>query len=322
MNFEIKYPGLEEMKFICNKISKTSFPTFSGENLELYLKEGRDILTKDTGAFPLILKPVGNPEILQDFPLYRVRIFEEIKDTTKISEYSCPPKATKNGRGNLIGHPVFYASDFPLTSICESLKDFKPTTIALSKWEFQTEKIDNLLIAPFIPEELIDKNPFSILSKFTIEDYRKICNYEVSDVQIMGMKYYINFLAKQFLSDDEYSISSFISFNYLYNNPPEIKFPILLIYASNQAEQYGVNFALHPNSVEFLRLSYVYKIEINSIEKKENEGILFKYSVCDDFGVNVNNKIKWGKISNNKELCSDLYMKDFKQNLDFDNCDE
>ena len=314
---DLIFPSSNEcLKFI-DELNKVQWPTFDGENIEKYVSDFHKKMTnicKFYTSFAL-LTPQNNPF---DFKLFRVRAVDEIKNKGMRCEYSYPPIAftTRNLRANLIGAPVFYASDHPLVALLEYIQQWEDIEKYTEK-EFVISKCNirsnqRLFLAPFIPISLENKNEYAILAKFTNDEYRQMTNSNIPDDQIEGLKLMREYFSNEFIKDSERSISSYLGHHFTYRFPYGNN---ILMYPSLKSKHRHNNFAMHPNFAdEMLELSHIYRIKVNSINNLDEITMKFNYELI-DIAFNQGTKIIWNDISSNLGYINVLHKEDFGNEL-------
>lgn len=310
------FPSSEQMKKIITELKVVQWPEYDGNDLPMFLK---NIETKFFSKLKFMssfyLKALEN--FSSEFKFFRARPVAEIKNIDLFCEYSYPiPTLVKrNNRANFIKHPVFYASDEPLVALVEFIQEWKESKdhvgkeFAISKWKIN--KPGEFLLRPFLSSSIIGHNEYAILADQSNEEMRACLGPTITDDQLEGVRLYKDFIAEMYITDKYRCISPYFAYQSLYNNHTDHH--CIFMYPSTKVKFKGANFALHPNFVdENMSLEYIYKIIINDISEYE-DGINFNYSISNDFGMNVNGKIKWEPIELIVDKFKNLYQKDWGQ---------
>lgn len=314
---QLKFPSHKEtLKFI-EELNKEEWEKYDGKNLEGYLKK---IHLKMTNICQLyssfyLSTPHINPF---DFKFFRARSCDQIKNNSLRCEYSYPPITftTKNLRANLIGAPVFYASDNPIVALLEFIQQWdSPENYAEKEYVISRWKIKNnnqLFIAPFIPQKLNDINEYAVLAKFTNEEFRiKTGQKYITDDEINGIREMKEYFSNLFIKDEERTISSYLGHTYVYENPFGNS---IFIYPSLKAKHEKINFAIHPNFAdEMMDIAHIYRIKLNSI-LDENDLMSVKFQLI-DIAFNINSKLTWTSIKEHERLVKILFKNDFEFEL-------
>ena len=317
---KLNHPTYDETVKIIEQLKTIEWESYNGKDLDSYVLRMHKKLTnisKLNTSF-LLHTPYQFPF---NFNFFRVRNFDDIKNPNLRAEYSYPPAcfSTINLRANLIGNPVFYCADHPFVALVEYLvrwqdeRNYVDSTFVISNW--QLKKGERFWIAPYIEERLEDINEFTTLASFSNEQFKRKVDPSTDDDTIDAMRLLKNYLAKLFIEDEKRTISSFLGHHNIYRNP--IKPPIL-IYPSVKAEKGMNNYAMHPNFVdEYLLLSHIWKIRVNSIEKVNNE-MKFSFQMLNSFGYVRNHYINWTTISGNEIQIRQQYRKDFGEEINLE----
>jgi len=313
----VEIPSYNQTLENIEKLKEQEWEEFDGNNLKEYLQRTHLQLTNITGFTPIqYLETQVNFE--KDMKFFRERAESDIKNNEVRSEYSYPPIcfSTTNMRANLIGNPVFYASNKPIIALLEFIQKWEDKTnysdqvLLISCWELK--KVKRFGIASYVPEELIDINEHAILSKYSNNTFREKANANISDDRINAMRALKDYLSKLFIEDDKRSISAYLGHINIYEN---IAKPPILIYPSIKSEKGEVNYAVHPNFVdENLSIKHIWKIQVDSI-KKNGQEMSIRFQILDEFGYNLNDYIRWTRISKNEKKIKALYKEDFGQEL-------
>lgn len=122
------------MKFIRpNTLEKiiAKLHTFQNDPKSL---DGVDDFLDNNPFLPTIFR---RDQALHRYPYYRARILGKHEDRSDCKSFKYPePNLTKIGRANIKGCPVLYATDSPLSSVIELLKnDFFHPEVYLSIWK-------------------------------------------------------------------------------------------------------------------------------------------------------------------------------------------
>jgi hypothetical protein len=150
---------------------------------------------------------------------YRVRQLDSTLDTQLISDFSHPPKhlSKKILRANLPGHPVFYCSPDVKTSLIETIRDRFDTNgkniFFLSEWSFRPQLKYNVI--PFLYGNTSELNTFKNLGEGIILNFKKQ-NPQLSNEDVVVFSEVLKFMSSLFVSEDTYTVSSFIAHSHLY----------------------------------------------------------------------------------------------------------
>jgi len=310
------FPSEKEVKQMIAKLEKENWDEFDGSNLDKFMKETHERITNISQIYSSFYLKTPK-EMPFEFNLFRVRKLEDINNKYLRSEYSYPPAkfVTKNLRANLIGNPIFYAADHPLTALLEYIQQwdtpdkYADTKYVISSWKFK--KDISYLIAPFIPENLKDINAYTVLGQFSNDEYREKLNMDIDDDRINGIRRIKNYFSNLFINDSNRTISSYLGHYYIYKSP--INLPCIFLYPSLKAKHSRNNFGIHPNTVdEHMILSHMYVVDLKNIKELPNKGINFNFTLSDEFGVTQNSKIIWTSIKDNLEKFKKLYKKEWE----------
>lgn len=310
---ELKFPSHKETLEFIEELNKEEWEKFDGKNLNDYLERTHLKMTNICQLYSsfYLATPHINPF---EFKFFRVRRVNQIKNKSLRCEYSYPPIhfTSKNLRANLIGAPVFYASNNPIVAILEFIQQWdKPEDYAKQEYVISRWKIRNngqLLIAPFIPQKLESINEYAILGKFTNDDFKvKTGQKHMSDDEINGIREMKEYFSNLFIDDSERTISSYLGHNYIYGSPLGNS---LFMYPSLKAKHGKINFAIHPNFAdEMMEISHIYRIKLNSIED-ENDLMSVNFRLI-DIAFNINSQLKWTSIKANESLVKTIFKDDF-----------
>lgn len=318
---ELILPSSEEcLKFI-DELNREQWSAFDGTNIDKYVNDFHKNMTNICQLYSTfaLQTPQINPF---DFKLFRVRACDEIKNKGIRCEYSYPPIAftKRNLRANLIGAPVFYASDHPTVALLEYLQQWEDSKkyagkeYVISKWNIRSNQ--RLFLAPFIPTKLEEINEYAVLAKFTNEEFRQKTKSNITDDEIDGLRIMKEYFSNEFIRDSERTISSYLGHHFIYRFPFGYN---ILMYPSLKAKHGKINFALHPNFAdEMLELSHVYRIRVNEIQDLDDSIMNFKYSLT-DIAFKQGTKIKWTDIKSNEEYVKVLHKEDFGFELNTNN---
>lgn len=317
---KLQIPSHQEVKEYIKRLDELDWEEYQGKSngdAERYMNRMHQRMTKISQIFSqfYLTTPIPFPF---DINVFRVRKLKDIKDLTKISEYSHPPAfaTTKNLRANLIGHPVFYGAEHPLVALLEYLQQwndpatFKEDKFVISSWKIKKDR--NYLIAPFIPKTVESVNEYSVLNQYTNEEFREKTGTNLKDDKINALREANEYFSNLFLKDHKRTISSYLGHKCLYgerlgNHPPPI-----LIYPSLKAKYGNNNLAFHPNFVkDCMTLSHTYIVSVKSIDEKINGGMGFNYQLDNTFGVFNNGKVRPASISKNIELFKVIYKQEW-----------
>lgn len=314
---QLIFPSTETVKELIEELNGINWEVYNGGNIYDYMESIEKKFFSRLQFLSTYLQVTPNFE----FPIkfYRVRPFNEIINDKLICEYSYPiPKfTTKNGRANLINHPVFYASDHPCVAIFEFIQtieneeSYKDKDFAISTWEIKSP--GQYCFAPFFNRNLTSHNIFTKLAEFSKEEFEALGN-KITDDQYNGIKLLNNYLAELFLIDDNRCISSYLAHKNVYDNPIGHCF---IMYASKMTDYHANNYAFHPNFVDTqMELKHIYKMKIHSINKNRNKFQIMN-TMSKNIGVNINGIVNWFEIDNNLDIFNAIYKKDFRNDIQF-----
>lgn len=316
-----KYPEIEEVIRITKELEIRNWEKYDGsQDLEDYLDNMHQILTKDLWVFPQILLRFDGS---MDLPLkfYRAREVSSIKNREIRSEYSYPPVASvKTQRANLKNYPVFYAADDPLTAILEVLNkehydDAIGKKFIISRWEIINAK--DIILAPFLFEGLNSDNPFIGLSEIWNQQIRTLNKDNLSNSQIEGFLEILRFYSRVFLNDKDHAISSYIAHHYIHKDF-SIKSDVF-IYPSIRSDRRTVNFAIHPNfSDENMYIKSLYLVEIKEIEEIKNTIERVRFKIL-EYGISRGFRILWKRLSENDKIFPQMFKEDWADAIQLEN---
>ena len=315
---EFKIPTLKEALGMIQQLDSIDWESFDGIDLEKYIKKTSLILSDIIlNRASTILK--ANENIFKGKFVYRVRKLNDIKNKQLRSEFSYPPVhfAKENLRANLIGNPVFYSSDHPLTALLEYIQQwdidshFKNEDLFISCWTVTPP--NDYYIAPFVSSNI--NSPLIKLRDFTKEEYMKAFGVNLSVDNIQAIKALDDYFCSLFLGNKtRANISAFLAHQFLYLSDNNC----ILFYPSIKTKYSKLNYAFHPNFAdEYLYLSHIYHVSIMSIIGNKTGDLKFDYTLYDDIGIVQNSIIKWYSVDSNKEEFSKYFILDFRQEPDF-----
>lgn len=219
--------------------------------------------------------------LYSDIALFRSRknIDERNEDISNPNTFSYPKSqyCIDNGRANLYGFPVFYASDNAKVTI-EELRYEQDDIIFIGEWYTKTNCLTKICF--ITTQEAIKNGPFRNLNRII-----KINSKSKEQVKLINL-----FLKEPF----PYSNSSAFSYVAMNNYQTDIIF-----YPSNKWLGMYNNLAINPEYVDsnmFLKRVFKVWIQVNS---KSHYFIKLK-----EVGINVNGKVVW-------ELPNDKFENDF-----------
>ncbi len=252
------------------KLENFEWPKYDGSNsIEEFIKLVDNILTEKMGSFPTLVRSIQQDTY--NFPIFRAREVTQVKNERLIAEFSYPPLSVSSmGRCNFPGHPVFYASNSPLTAILEAFKEsnFQERKLYLSLWSIIPNK-EIFYFESFLRGGLNEKSFYHKFNDNLKDDLQKTFKALVNEDQILGMLEYLKFVDSQFTSDETYSISASLAHRRLYF-PGNITSDIIM-YPSVKSNRNEANFAIHPNFVDNnMRLDKVYEISLDNFDVSTN----------------------------------------------------
>lgn len=315
MKSKFQLPSREEAEKYIIELDKIDWKSFEGENIGEYIEKNHQLITGITGVHShMFLVPHSDVPI--NFKIFRVREAKSIKNKYLRCEYSYPPiEHSKNLRANLKGFPVFYASDTPLTAVLEYIQQWQDASNYLDKdyvisvWSILEKR--KICFAPYFSKEQIGINPIAFLGQFSDDDFRKITNSEVDKTYIDGMRIMKNYFANKFISDEKYSISSYVSFRLMYMNP---LYNTIIIYPSKQSNLAATNYAIHPNFAdEKMKLERVYRITIKNIEDFGKDNFKLDFQMHKKLLFNHHSILKEADTSSEKNI--ELFRKYYKDDF-------
>ncbi len=316
---KLVFPSTETVKQLIQDLNGIEWEIYQGGDIHEYIKSiEKKFFSRLQFLFTYLKETPETSEIPINF--YRVRPFNDIINDKLICEYSYPiPKfTTKNGRANLINHPVFYASDHPVGAILEyvqtleNIETYKDQEFAISKWEIKNP--GQYFFVPFFSSKITSHNIFYKLAEFTKEE-SEIIGHHISDDEYNALKILNDYFAELFLSDNNRCISSYLAHKNIYEHPNGHYF---IMYASKMTDYYSNNYAFHPNFVDTkMELKHIYRVKIHNIERSS---YIYKADItmASSFGVNLNGKIEWVDIENNLQNFNLTYRNDFRENSPFE----
>jgi len=235
---------------------------FKNLNLKSYKKGDnvKDYIEYFNNQFAKCFKNGFIPYLIQkhelfDTSFYRFRKFKEIKDFDNYLEYSYPrpENCTEIMRANLPRFPVFYCSHHPTTAILEMEKwNDNETKYVVSKWvkKNKTFQFSHIPTYPDRPE----------FSDILIQTVQKWANGNESYKN--GLIKFLEFVGNEIIKDNDYSVSAYISYKYIYeNNIDLLSYPSCIDFR-------GINFAISPNIIDKeIVLDRVYIVELGKERK-------------------------------------------------------
>lgn len=119
MNIKNKHHSLREIRHIISQLSNGELPRIQeGESARNYLDKLESAIGFRIPSASKVIQ-LQNTEGIQ-FPLYRVRECESIRNINLVSNHSNPPPNLAGlGRCNMAGYPVFYAALNPIGALVE-----------------------------------------------------------------------------------------------------------------------------------------------------------------------------------------------------------
>lgn len=262
-----KLPTLEEVKKgIEELVLIDKWDNFQiSNNPTQFNKRLHELFVTKIGIFPITSTKVNSSKF--PFTFYRLRRYDRSMNLGLISEYSYPPNhlVNKYQRANIPGHPAFYCSNDPSTSIFEGLKN-EPTidpddVFFLSEWKFKDSL--EIRITPYLFGNLAPDSPYKKWTESTENQIDKLLEKDFPKDQINGFKKVLEYLSNLFIYENTYTVSSFIAHQHLYAGI-SLRTDVF-VYPSIQTDQYTVNFAIHPNVVlEKMRLDRVFKFRVKN----------------------------------------------------------
>lgn len=249
--------GIDELK-------NYNWPKFTEEDdIDYFVEKIHKILTSKLGPFPNLIRSISQEKI--DFPIFRAREVEQVKNNQLFAEFSNPPiPFTTMGRCNFPKHPVFYASNSPLVAMLEVLRtsDFSNQKIYLSSWSIIPNE-DNFYFETFLKNGLTKESLYHGFNKDLKQNIDKTFEGLISDEQVLGTIEYLKFLDQQFISDNNYSLSAALAHRRLYvkgNFGSDI-----IMYPSVQSKGNEVNMAINPNFVmNNMKLNRIYVVSLQN----------------------------------------------------------
>lgn len=252
------------------KLENFEWPKFDGSiSIEEFIKLIDNILTENMGSFPTLVRSIKQDSYT--YPIFRARELSQVKNEKLIAEFSYPPLSVSSmGRCNFSGHPVFYASNSPLTAILEAFKEsnFQERKLYLSLWSIIPNK-EIFYFESFLRGGLNEQSFYHRFNEGLKDDMQKTFKGLVNENQVLGMIEYLKFVDSQFTNDNSYSLSASLAHRRLYF-PGNITSDIIM-YPSVKSNRNEANFAIHPNFVDNnMRLDKVYVVSLNNFDTSTN----------------------------------------------------
>ncbi len=202
---------------------------------------------------------------LNSLTSFRARVLHPSEDNTLINTFSYPHPTIckKNGRANIINHPVFYCSDNPLTAILEA-KPQIGTEMYLSVWKVNCDR--EIQYSSFISPKVKETNPWfkhgQHVANFLIEQSKKMQTSREKELNLL-----LEFNSEIFIKEkDNYPLTSWLANQSLYR----IDGIDFIVYPSSETDTRTCNMAFHPNFIDkYFVFDRVYRIRFDGNEDGE-----------------------------------------------------
>lgn len=303
------FADIETVKIAIRKFKEIGWPIYDEtDNIDEFVEKITQQITTDLGKFPNYLiqsKPKNFPS-----GIFRVREITESTNFNLYAEHSYPPIAfTKLGRCNFPKHPVFYASNNPVTALSEVVRDseFKGKKFCISSWEI-IKSNDTFIFESFLQTSLHPNNPFDALAKTLIDKVNEPFENKLTEDQTQGMVEFLKYIDSQFINDDNYSFSASLAHRRIYGKHNFCT--DILMYPSVQTLMQGVNLAINPNFVDnHMRVKRFYIIELQSFDRQRGQFAITFHK----YGEIKKNVIFWKNIHPEDKLYQKYMKLDFKK---------
>ncbi|WP_010521238.1 hypothetical protein [Aquimarina agarivorans] len=308
-----KFPSLEETIYAINKLNSKKWPIFDPTihtDINKFIREIDDIITKEFGIFPSLLQPMNFKKF--NLNIFRVREVSKFTNINIFSEHSYPPPSfTDMGRCNFPENPVFYAANHPGTALMEvsGNKNFTGKQYCISKWEIRESNKD-LIFENYLRGELPSENLFKDVNYDLLEKLDQTFEKKLSIDKRKSIIKYLSFLDSCFINDHNYSLSAALAHRALFRE--HYTRTDILMYPSKQSLLKGVNFAINPNfASNYLYIKRFYIVTINSIEEdKSRFNISFQNYGTVDKGLTY-----WNKITKKDDRFENYIKEDFGESF-------
>ncbi len=307
-------PSLELTTKAIKKLENFDWPQFNSEihqnNVEDFIKEIDEVLTKEFNIFPSLLQPIK----IKDFKLniFRAREVSTFQNINIFSEHLYPPPYfTGMGRCNFPKNPVFYGANHPGTALFEVIgdKDFSSNQFCIAKWEIKESKLE-LFLENYLRNNLPEENIFQELNSNLTDKLDKTFKRNLDSDKKKALIKYLSFLDDCFINDSNYSLSAALAYRAIFRK--HFTRTDILIYPSKQSLLKGVNFAVNPNfASNYLYIKRFYIVTVNSINKELGQ---FNISF-NNYGVVERGLTIWNKITKKDNTFESLVIEDFGQSF-------
>jgi hypothetical protein len=252
-----KFPPIEEYKQSIEKFKRLDFSNLSQLEIGEQFYKHCIVNPVSVGIF--------DQNDINDTTFYRVRKIQQgAEDMKMIRTFSYPPTnlCSKNGRANVKGTNVFYASDYAYTAMAEC-KNEPGEYGYLSIWKPIFDRSVN--VAVILPENLREENVHREtainMHKYAQEQLYYLGREKKEQVDVL-----MKFVCEYFMEEKSpYYITSWLANSLLYA-PNASDVIDILIYPSVNTEALFCNFAINPNIADtYLRLDKIF---------------MFRYSDC------------------------------------------
>lgn len=176
-------------------------------------------------------------------------------------------------------------------------------------WSIIEEK--HICFAPYFPKSLIGINPLAEMTQFTNDQFRIFSKSELEDTYIEGIRMLRDYFAMKFISDEKYSISSYIAYRLMYNTP---LYNTVILYPSLKTDYKHINYAIHPNFVdENMKLERVYRLTVKNVNKYGDENFKIDFKLYKTILFNLHSTLKEADTSadENREKFKKVFKEDF-----------
>lgn len=302
------FADIDTVKLAIQKFQEIGWPSFNEtDNIDEFVEKITKQITEELGKFPNYLMPLKPKNF--PFGIFRVREMTESTNFDLYAEHSYPPVAfTKLGRCNFPKHPVFYASNNPITALAEVVRneEFKGKKFCISSWEI-IKSNDTFIFENFLQTSLHPKNHFAVLAKALANRVNEPFDIKLPEEQTQGIVEFLKYIDSQFISDENYSFSASLAHRRIYGKHNFCT--DILMYPSVQTLMQGVNLAINPNFVDnHMRVKRFYIIELQSFDRQSGKFIITFHK----YGEIKKNVIFWKKIHPEDKLYQKYVKLDFK----------
>lgn len=252
-----KLPPIEVYRENLGILQSLNLKNASQEEVRQTFFKYAGLLPYQTGTLP-----IGHIDKLTVYRA-RVAIDEGLEDTRlmRTFSYPSPGQCRVQGRANLAGQPVFYASDVPLGALAET-RPKAGQIVHLSEWSFQCSRdVHYRTFLPLsIPTQNLWYNAAVNQARFRNEDVGR--SHPEKREHLIRL---FDVVSDLFVSESRpYPVTSWLANKTIYDFDG-IDF---IVYPSATSAGVVCNLAFHPNFIDrFARLESVARVAIRSVDK-------------------------------------------------------